>query len=765
MPAERVLRLVSTDPGWEDGAQRLRLERITGARRILDWLATFEGDGWQARWVAAGCDEGADWLNDLVAARIAAGDQRALSTIRKELASGLTYLLLTRTVLPSYDFLMCYKAKVLYELVELAHRPELWERVASNSKELGLQPSRRHDGAVILAKLVLHTGRDLDALTAEDLFAYRTWINRRHPRSGHSRPDLAWRLLAGIADLGEHTTLRNAVRLGQRTAAELVDAYDIQCKPIRDVLVRYLNERRPSLDYSSFNNAATNLVGNFWADIEAHHPGIDSLHLPVEVADAWKQRLQVIVEPDGTTRPRRSYLDLLLQVRGFYLDIQEWATEDSSWAAWAVPSPVRRGETDGMMKAKKQTRAQMHQRVRDRILHLNKLADSAEHHREEQAGLLAAAQTAAIGEEFTYQGRTYLRSAPTQTERIPLNVTIDDAVTGERINATRTEDEAFWSWAVIETLRHTGVRVEELTEITHCALVQYTMPKTRELVPMLQVVPSKSNAERLLMLSPEVTSVLATIVSRLRKLNGGTVPLTARYDPYERTIGAPLPYLFQRRRGWRWEVPSYNTVVRLLKQAISRADLRDTTGNPRHYTPHDFRRIFATEAVTEGLPVHIVARLLGHANINTTQAYMAVFDDELITNYRAFLDRRRSMRPSDEYREPTEDEWREFQKHFETRKLALGECGRPYGTDCKHEHACIRCPSLRVDPRERPRLVAIIENLKERIREAESNRWTGEVNGLKVTHAAAVNKLVGLDKSQNRVPTGVVDLGITPIIR
>ena len=105
------------------------------------------------------------------------------------------------------------------------------------------------------------------------------------------------------------------------------------------------------------------------------------------------------------------------------------------------------------------------------------------------------------------------------------------------------------------------------------------------------------------------------------------------------------------------------------------------------------------------------------------------------------------------------------QRNFETRKLALGECGRPYGTDCKHEHACIRCPSLRVDPRERPRLVAIIENLKERIREAESNRWTGEVNGLKVTHAAAVNKLVGLDKSQNRVPTGVVDLGITPIIR
>lgn len=66
--------------------------------------------------------------------------------------------------------------------------------------------------------------------------------------------------------------------------------------------------------------------------------------------------------------------------------------------------------------------------------------------------------------------------------------------------------------------------------------------------------------------------------------------------------------------------------------------------------------MFATEAVTAGLPVHIVTRLLGHANINTTQAYMAVFDCELIMNYVSFLERRRAVRPSDKYREPTDDE-------------------------------------------------------------------------------------------------------------
>jgi site-specific recombinase XerD len=33
--------------------------------------------------------------------------------------------------------------------------------------------------------------------------------------------------------------------------------------------------------------------------------------------------------------------------------------------------------------------------------------------------------------------------------------------------------------------------------------------------------------------------------------------------------------------------------------------------------------MFATEAATGCLPVHIAAKILGHANINTTQSYTA----------------------------------------------------------------------------------------------------------------------------------------------
>ena len=55
-----------------------------------------------------------------------------------------------------------------------------------------------------------------------------------------------------------------------------------------------------------------------------------------------------------------------------------------------------------------------------------------------------------------------------------------------------------WAWAVIEVFRHTGVRVEELLELSHHSLIQYRLPSTVELMTLLQIAPSKTDAERLL---------------------------------------------------------------------------------------------------------------------------------------------------------------------------------------------------------------------------------------------------------------------------
>ncbi|MEV6636413.1 tyrosine-type recombinase/integrase [Actinoplanes sp. NPDC051470] len=90
---------------------------------------------------------------------------------------------------------------------------------------------------------------------------------------------------------------------------------------------------------------------------------------------------------------------------------------------------------------------------------------------------------------------------------------------------------------------------------------------------------------------------------------------------------------------------------------------------PIRFTPHDFRRLFTTEAVGNGLPLHIAAALLGHLDLDTTRGYTAVFQDDVIARHQQFITRRRAVRDAAEYRDVTADEWAGFEKHFQLRRV------------------------------------------------------------------------------------------------
>jgi hypothetical protein len=166
--------------------------------------------------------------------------------------------------------------------------------------------------------------------------------------------------------------------------------------------------------------------------------------------------------------------------------------------------------------------------------------------------------------------------------------------------------------------------------------------------------------------------------------------------------------------------------------------------------------MFITDAVMNGLPPHIAQVIAGHRDINVTLGYKAVYPEEAIQSHLAFLARRRALRPTDEYRAPTDEEWQEFLGHFERRKVSTGSCGRAFGTPCIHEHACIRCSMLWPDPAQRDRLVEIRDNLVSRIAEAEREGWLGEIEGLKISLAGAEDKLAQID----RRPQTTVNLGM-----
>ena len=161
------------------------------------------------------------------------------------------------------------------------------------------------------------------------------------------------------------------------------------------MLVDYLRERKHAVDFSSLQRLAYLLGKLFWADLEAHHPGISSLKLPRDVAAAWKQRVMTRTKTDSRRRwPGRSptvtaRLDgrsVLTAVRAFYLDIAEWADDDPRWVPHAVRCPVSASDVSHK-KDRSQRKSRTDQRTRERLPVLPALAAwaDAEPHRHRSA--------------------------------------------------------------------------------------------------------------------------------------------------------------------------------------------------------------------------------------------------------------------------------------------------------------------------------------------------------------------------------------------
>ncbi|MGH3949909.1 MAG: tyrosine-type recombinase/integrase, partial [Pseudonocardiaceae bacterium] len=732
-------------------ASALKSTRVSENRRwglpyLLNWLQDQPGDTWQDRWLASGADSaGEDW------ARIPEQWLRRRgkhSKRRLEMMTGSLLILVGADVLrPSLRWLLTggKKRKIARNMVYGRDTDgfERLRRLCEQDEAI----TREGTGDILFrsAVIVAAKGGLLSDVTIGDVLEILALEHEIRQQVGSAAATVRMLREAGIL-AADVPSLREIRSLGQRSVEQLVDRHPIACQPMRDLFVEYLRERQPAIDHSTLVGLAYHLVGCFWIDLERHHRGIDSLRLPREVAGAWKRRLRTkttTITRDGqrveVETERLGNLDILATVRAFYLDLAEWALEDPSrWAVWVAPCPISQ---DDLIRRKflRRRKARMDSRTRERLPVLPVLIETTNRWRRDTHALLAAGQQTTPGQTFTAASTTLTRvQRPTGRDD---NVWIHDEKTSKLRLLNRSEEHAFWAWAIIEVLRHTGIRAEELLELSHHSLVQYRLPSTGELVPLLQIAPSKTDTERLLVVSPELAEVLSAVIRRLRQPDG-SVPLVSAYDHHERVWLAPAPLLFQRRVGAENRSLGRTFVTTLLDEALARTGLTDpATGQSLRFTAHDFRRIFITDAVLNGLPPHIAQIIAGHRDIGVTMGYKAVYPDEAITSHRAFLARRRALRPSEEYRQPTDEEWQEFLGHFERRKVSIGTCGRAFGTSCIHEHACVRCSLLWPDPSQQSRLLEIRDNLKTRVAEAKREGWLGEVEGLQISLAGAEDKL------------------------
>jgi len=733
----------------------------------MDWLADQPGETWQQRWQASGADRlgNADWWRPSLE-RLQSGSTRRGSSVSvtSNLRVCLLLLVCADAIRPSLGWLLTPRApqNLVADLARVRD-PEGFAELSSRCEASAAGRTMKSSALRRAAAIMAAKGGGVADIAVGDCLELALLLDQDSRRTNKGMGLYGVLKSMGVFGADAPSTLRTFATQGQLSPAQMLDRYGIVCADVREVLHNYLLERAPALDHTTLRNLAFTLGRLFWRDLELHHPGIDSLNLAPEVAATWKQRVLVSVThtttADGqvieTHHRRADGRAQLGQVRAFYLDIAQWAMEEPSrWGPWAAPCPIRR-EDLSRSKELRRRKSRMDQRTRERLPVLPALVARVHARAQASAQRLRIAQDTAPGGRFTHQGEV-LHRAP---ERVgpTARTWAEDPATGVRRDLTGEEDRAFWTWAGVETLRHTGIRIEELTELSHHSLVQYTPPTSTEVIPLLQIAPSKTDTERLLVVSPELADVLAAVIGRIREPSGA-VACVASYDSHERVWNPPMPLLFQRRFGMGNRSIPAGTVRDWICQTLPDASLTDTAGQPLRFTPHDFRRIFITDAVLHGMPPHIAQLVAGHRDINTTMGYKAVYPEEAINGHRAFIARRRALRPSEEYRTPTEEEWQEFLGHFEHRKVALGTCGRSYATACIHEHSCLRCPLLRPDPAQRQRLLDVRDNLLARIEEARREGWLGEVEGLQISLTGARAKLAQLDQIAN--PRAPVGLGI-----
>ena len=571
---------------------------------LLAALEACGGETWQDRWVSGGFNQ--------------AGHPVSRISADGPVTPALAVLFALRVITPSVSAVRGNRLLGYPGLFRAAQADPALDALFEAAGQLIPQEAIRREALTDVTVALTTEAVALADLTPGRFLNYvldsRTHVitAARHQRKRY-RGYHAWDLLhrAGHFPPGTPDTMKEAIREPRLTPAELVARHDIADPGVRQLLADYLTVRCAEMDYSSLRTLAAHLAGLFWKQVETLAPGQRDLHLPAGLYEQWRETLRW--RQDG--RPRKEQDPVLLAVRSFYFDLSAWALQEPArWAAWVAPCPVPQRDLRGIARRRRKVTEETADRTRQRQPLLPRLTDHAEHDHLHYAELLKAGQAAAPGQAFTACGRTWARvfspaDARREREHGRAHVRLRESGGAKVVHVDREEERAFWDWAIIETLRLSGIRIEELLEISQLSIRQYRRPNG-EVVAMLVIAPSKTDRERVIPMSAELFAVIAAIIRRHTR-EGRAIPVVARYDPHERETLPPLPYLFQRPGHAGPAVITAGTVVRALQRICERISRADPAFSGLVFTPHDFRRLFVTDLVNSGLPIHIGAALLG----------------------------------------------------------------------------------------------------------------------------------------------------------
>lgn len=160
--------------------------------------------------------------------------------------------------------------------------------------------------------------------------------------------------------------------------------------------------------------------------------------------------------------------------------------------------------------------------------------------------------------------------------------------------------------ALLETLYATGLRISELVALPRAAVARD---------PRVLVVRGKGGKERMIPLSEPARAALADYLAAERRATDAEA------------VG-------RRRSADKWLFPSHGRSGHLTRQRVAQMlkALAVAAGlDPGKVSPHVLRHAFASHLLDHGADLRAVQKMLGHADISTTQIYTHVLDERLRT--------------------------------------------------------------------------------------------------------------------------------------
>jgi integrase len=176
--------------------------------------------------------------------------------------------------------------------------------------------------------------------------------------------------------------------------------------------------------------------------------------------------------------------------------------------------------------------------------------------------------------------------------------------------------------------------------------------------------------------------------------------------------------------------PNSATLNHQLNVLAEIADIRDVSGKLWHFSAHQFRHSVGTSMINRKVPLHIVARYLGHESLQMTLVYAHIHDETLKEEFaklnHKIVDIAGTVIEDRTVLDENDLQW--FKQHVHAQALPNGSCALPaVQKQCPHANACLTCTHFRTTPEFLNQHKVQLAQTEQIIEKAKENGWERQV--------------------------------------